>query len=221
MDTVPTLDWSNGVPAVDRDLQNGAGSGTKLVPRDRHRTSHMTADYSPIAFACAIAALLWATLACPKQHRRGDDRSAGRPDDEVQKRGDPRFPSAPDAGSRRGFWVEQPVRTGPVSPTDLANAVAEQLPALRDRCCGDAGEACRGFDGRLLLETDIAPNGAVRRAAVAETSLYDRSFRNCALEWARGWELPRSQMREAETVYVPIRVRIPEHGGAEADAGGR
>jgi len=172
-----------------------------------------------VLFVCAAIALVWVEMACPKQHRRGDDRGGGQPDQEVEKRGDPRFPSAPDAGERQGFWVEQPVRTGPVSSTALANAVADELPALRKQCCGEDGEACRGFEGRLLLEAEVTPKGAVARADVAETSLYDRPFRKCAVEWARGWELPRhEQMREAHTVFVPIRARFPE-SGTTADAG--
>lgn len=174
-----------------------------------------------IALACTLAGVVWMTTACPKQHRRVEDPDPddGRPSPRVQKQSDPRFPHAADTGNRRGFWVEQPRRTGPVSPTQLANAVTEQLPALRQRCCGADGAACEGLEGRMLLETVVRPNGKVERVEIGETSLYDRSFQTCLVKWANGWSLPSAKMSSTETVYIPIRARFPASDPDQPDAG--
>jgi hypothetical protein len=61
----------------------------------------------------------------------------------------------------------------------------------------------------MLIEAELTSRGKVRSADIGETSLYDRAFRKCVLEWVRGWELPKTKMRGTETVYVPIRARFP------------
>ena len=166
-----------------------------------------------IALFSAVAA-----VGCQKQYRRGEEEETSeQPGSGVEAKSDPRFPHAADTSGRRGFWVEQPVRTGPVSPTGLANAVAEALPGLRERCCGEGDGKCERFEGRVLVEAEVRPDGSVAQVGIGETSIYDREFRRCLLEWAGDWELPAGEMEASETVYVPIRARFV---GAEDRDGG-
>lgn len=170
----------------------------------------------------AMVALLHGSIGCTNSHRRGDDSpttSEGadqrRPSDRVEPRRDPRF-SGEDRPARRGIWVEQPQRSGFVSPTALANRVASKLPAVEKRCCGDRLAKCRGLEGRLLLELDSTGDGRVETAKIAESTLGRIPWAKCTLEAARNWQLPSPENGRPTTVYVPIRIRVPD--AADSDA---
>ena len=62
----------------------------------------------------------------------------------------------------------------------------------------------------MLVEVEVRPDGSVGEVGIGETSIYDREFRRCLVEWAGGWEVPVGEMEEAEVVYVPIRARFVE-----------
>jgi len=130
-----------------------------------------------------------------------------QPDDRVDPNPDPRFPRSPDAEPhRRGIWVEQPRSTGPVGSTELANSVADELADLETRCCGDDAKDCRGLEGRLLMEFELATNGRVVRVETAETTLYDDDFRSCLSKVAADWRLVGHSGSESVDASVPIRI---------------
>jgi len=182
-----------------------------LRPRPKRRYA------ASVRFAGAIATIVlgcwWTIASCKRQHRRGpsDPEAAGadRPNERVAPASDPRFPRSADVGSdRRGFWVEQPRKTGRVSPTKLANAVAERLDELREGCCGTDRRGCASFDGRILLEIGLAPDGMVRTVEIVETTLYDRPFQKCLRRRVSNWSLAGHAGAETVRVSVPIRARF-------------
>ena len=174
-----------------------------------------------LALLVSLGTLLWVT-ACPKQHRRQDpdqtSESSEQPSESVDPAGDPRFPGEGDS-DRRGFWVDQPTRSGAVSPTGLANAVASKLPDVRNKCC--RANRCLGFDGRLLVQLTVAPNGKVRSAEISETSIYERDFQNCLEKAAGSWNVPKPGSGRKTEAYIAINARIPHPGsdsGRDSDA---
>ena len=158
-------------------------------------------------------------VGCKNQYRRGDDSSESsgttQTSEQVEKRSDPRFPSGgqPD---RTGIWTEQPVETGSISPTGLANAVSSRLDEVRSKCCGEELEKCRGFDGRILLKLSVGRDGSVETADIGETSVYDRDFRRCLLGEAASWTVPEPSERPPVDVYVALVLRIPESTGSQS-----
>lgn len=173
--------------------------------------------------AIVVVGSLAALGSCKRQHRRGssDEQAAesNRPNERVEPQSDPRFPRAGDVGpDRRGFWVEQPRESGPVSPTKLANAIAERLDGVRDHCCGDDAGRCASFDGRLLLEIGLAPDGSVDHVDIFETSIYDRRFQQCLRRRVGDWTLAGHSGDGTVRVSVPIRVRFRAPEGRDAAA---
>lgn len=171
--------------------------------------------------AIVVVGSLGALASCKRQHRRGpsDEKAAEskRPSERVALQSDPRFPRSGDVRpDRRGFWVEPPRESGPVSPTKLANAIAERLDGLRDHCCGANAGRCDSFDGRILLEIGLAPDGSVDHVDIFETSIYDRRFQKCLRRRVGDWTLAGHSDDGTVRVSVPIRARFRAPEGRDA-----
>ena len=166
--------------------------------------------------ALAACMILLVPTACRNQYRREDrstessDQTVVDEDSAVDPKADPRFPGGGAARDRTGFWVDEPVETGSVSPTAFANAVVDRMPAVDKHCCGPDRKRCRGFDGRMLLSLQLDGSGRVRDASLAETSIYDRSFQRCLLERATSWQMPAPGSGDAEQVLIPIYLRVEQ-----------
>ena len=168
-----------------------------------------------------VAAVLVAA-ACQNQYRRQDrqaETSADRTASEggaVDPKADPRFPGGGAASDRTGFWVDEPVETGSVSPTGFANNVVDRLSGVDQTCCGPDRQKCRGFDGRILLSLQLDAKGRVQLAELAETSIYDRPFQQCLTKEATGWRLPAPASGTPENLLIPVYVRIPDDSSPDA-----
>jgi TonB family protein len=132
--------------------------------------------------------------------------STGAESPGVQPAGDPRFPTS-YATNRQGYWVDIPRRTGSVSPTGVARAVAAQIDEFSD-CC----PFCEGRRGQFSLQFQINPNGTVQSVQIIESPTSDDEARQCIRQAASGGTFPSAD--RPYDVVVPLHFDLRERPDA-------
>lgn len=169
-----------------------------------------------ITVTLALALLCMAgTVGCNSHHRRPSPPPPGSSEtDDFEPAGDPRFPRA--GTERTGLWFEEPRVRGSLSRSVVLEVANDHRDRLRN-CLPEEASKKKRPEGRMLLELEVEPDGRVRSSKIGETSIYDRSFRDCVLEETARWSFEPGPGASSATVYLPMNLRWdrrePSDGG--------